>query len=340
MDDHTSTGLAGGQEAARDPCTTPFLLCELVEGGKDRLGHEVEEILWMGRNYTIYRSEKGVDVQFADTPSEEATQRCRFTGISPELCELRYLTNEMRAGWFSAIASRTGHLPSELYDHNMAQAVMLVMEDKVLEGKQLAQQALKMAVDRVTNDNMIRYLECCVITLMLYFAAGALYFAVGPHPQPHLHLPDPQSWKIPLLGQPIYVVAAMAGATGAVLSVATRLQAFQFKPCHQSNMNYLMSITRVSVGLVAGPILLLLGFTILETPIKSLVPAMAEPHGAALLGLIAGFAERLIPNLLNKTAGEIESGPGTPVQAARNAPAPSNATPAVTPNLTPAPTSS
>jgi hypothetical protein len=331
MDDQTATGLAAGQPAARDPCTRPLLLCELVEGGKDRLGHEIEEILWMGRNYTIYRSEKGVDVQFADSPSDEAAQRSAFTGISPELCELRYLTNEMRAGWSSAVASRAGYRPSELYDHNMAQAVMLVMEDKVPEGKQLAQQALKMAVERVTNDNMIRYLECCVITLMLYLAAGALYFAVGPQ--------LPLSWKIPLLDRSIYAVAAMAGATGAVLSVATRLQAFQFKPCHQSNMNYLMSITRVSVGLVAGPILLLLGFTILQKPISALVPAMAAPQGAALLGLIAGFAERLIPNLLNKTASEIEAAPGTPVQAARNAPAQGNvATPAVTPNPAPAPT--
>jgi hypothetical protein len=317
MDDQTATGLAGGQPTARDPCTTPLRLCELVEHGKDRLGHEVEEILWMGRNYTIYRSDKGVDVQFADAPSDEAAQRSRFTAISPELCELRYLTNEMRAGWLSAIASRAGHRPSELYDHNMAQAVMLVMEDKVPEGKQLAQQALKMAVDRVTNDNMIRYLKCCVITLMLYFIAGVVYLAVGPH--------LPSSWKIPLLDRQIYVVAAMAGATGAVLSVATRLEAFQFKPCHQSSMNYLMSITRVSVGLVAGPILLLLGFTILQKPITALVPSMAEPHGAALLGLIAGFAERLIPNLLNQSAGQIGSTPGTPVQAARNAPAPENA---------------
>src|SRR5262245_11587528 len=111
-----------------DSCTKPFLLCQLEAGKKDKLGHEVEEILWVGRNYAIYRSDKGVYVHFSDCPDEEVDQRKKFTDIAPELCELRYLTHEMRSGLKIRLGSRTERHTSSLYDHNMAQAVMLVLE--------------------------------------------------------------------------------------------------------------------------------------------------------------------------------------------------------------------
>jgi hypothetical protein len=104
--------------------------------------------------------------------------------------------------------------------------------------------------------------------------------------------------------------------------VATRLQAFQLKPCQQSNMNYLMGGTRVGIGIMAGLILLLLGPAILSEPMKRLVAMIdgtdVSLQGAAVLGLIGGFAERLIPNLLVRTVDKVESPAGTPVQAVRS----------------------
>jgi hypothetical protein len=290
-------------QAGSASCAKPFLLRELKEGGKDKLGHEVEEMLWVARNYAIYRSRLGVYVQFSDCPQEEAAQRKKFTEISPELCELRYLTYEMRSTYAFGFGRQTGRHPSTLYEHNMAQALMLVIEDKITEGKQIAQKALTMAVERVTNDNTVRYLRACLLWAAILIAIGI----------PALFLSSSHELNN-------YAVAAMLGATGAVLSVATRLQAFQLKPCHQSNMNYWMSCTRVGVGFIAGPILLLLSPIIMSTQLKALIPMTegGEWQAAAMLGLIGGFAERLIPNLLGRTADKIESPAGTPVQAARS----------------------
>jgi len=305
MDDHTAIRPDERATDVSGPCAKPFLLCDLREGKKDKLGHEVEEILWIGRNYAIYCSQKGVYVQFSDCLQEAAVQRSRFTEISPELCELRYLTYEMRSRWNFGFRPRTGRHPSSLYDHNMAQALMLAMEERVKDGKQLAQQALTMAVQRVTNDNTVRYLRFCL-------SCWALVVIIG---IPFLFLIPSQELRL-------FVVAAMCGATGAVLSVATRLQAFQLTPCHQSNMNYWMSGTRLGIGLIAGLIILLLGPKILSEPMKGLVPTMGgaevQWQGAAFLGLIAGFAERLIPNLLGRTIDKMESPVGTPVQAVRS----------------------
>jgi len=288
------------------PRKKPFLLCELKEGGKDKLGHEVEELLWLAQNYAIYRSRPGVYIQFSDFPEQEADQRKRFTEISPELCELRYLTYEMRSRPAIGFRWRTDRQPSTLYEHNIAQALMLVIEDKETEGKQIAQQALKMAVQRVTNDNTVRYLRACLIFWIILVTIGvALLFFLPSH--------EFNEFKN-------FVVAAISGATGAVLSVAIRLQAFQLTPCHQSNMNYWMSCTRVGIGLIAGPILLLLSQTTFGAQMNAFIAPTGQTgwQAIAILGLIGGFTERLIPNLLGKTTDKIESPAGTPVQAARS----------------------
>ena len=111
------------------PCTKQFLLSQLMEKRDDKLGHKVEEILWIGRQYAIYRTDKGVYVQFSDSEDEEKAQRCRFTRISPELCELRYLTSELHARWYSSLfllRSGSGGDPANLYDQSIAQSIALV----------------------------------------------------------------------------------------------------------------------------------------------------------------------------------------------------------------------
>jgi hypothetical protein len=121
----------------------------------------------------------------------------------------------------------------------------------------------------------------------------------------------------------LYAIAGIFGATGAVLSIATRLQAFQLQPCNQSNMNYWMSAVRVGIGVVAGMVFLLFAPTVLGDPLMHLVPGwqtppqLVQPQAAAALGFVAGFAERLVPNILRWTGAQFESSVGTPAQAVR-----------------------
>lgn len=74
------------------------------------------------------------------------------------------------------------------------------------------------------------------------------------------------------------------------------------------------------MGVVSAITLLLLANTILADTFHKLYPDLrwTSWQHAAMLGLIGGFAERLIPNLLNQTAGKMGSTGGTPVQAVRN----------------------
>ena len=171
MDDRTST-LASAP--TRHSCAHPLMLCELEEGQPDKLGHKIEQILWFVKSYAIYRTKQGVYVHFSDNEQEASEQRQRFTKICPELCELRYLTPQIRSVVPLIFGQRKGCDGSSLYDHNIAQAIMLVMEGDVETGRKIAQQALKMAVERVANDNTIRYVRASLASWLLIFVLGVL----------------------------------------------------------------------------------------------------------------------------------------------------------------------
>jgi hypothetical protein len=308
MDDISATSRVPGQGEPK-PCIKPFLLSELSVGAKDKLGNVIAEILWLARDYAVYRSNRGIHVHFSDCPEEEDDQRRRFIQISPELCELRYLTAQMSSGWTFGLRRPT----ASIYHHNMAQAVMLVMEkenqDELSDAKMLAEKTLSMAVERVTNDNMIRYLRVCLCCWAVATVA-ALCILWEP-----MHWTAWEAVRPHIVGLKSYIIGGMFGATGAMLSVASRLQEFKFKPCHQSNMNYWMAGLRIGIGVVAGIVILVLARTILGDAIGQHI-ANLYWEAVAAAGLVAGFTERLVPGLLQRTANQWGSSAGTPVQAA------------------------
>jgi hypothetical protein len=54
-----------------DSCSMPFRLCQLEVGKPDKLHNTVTEIFWVGANYAIYCSDKGVYTHFSDCREEE-----------------------------------------------------------------------------------------------------------------------------------------------------------------------------------------------------------------------------------------------------------------------------
>jgi hypothetical protein len=114
---------------------------------------------------------------------------------------------------------------------------MLVMEGKDDKGKKLAEETLNLAVERVTNDNTMLYLRFCLLCWSVRRRLHALV-------QSSRGVTD-------LCGR------GNVRRYWAVLSVATRLQSFQFKRCEQSNMNFWDEWYRIGIGLISGLILLL-----------------------------------------------------------------------------------
>lgn len=300
-------------------------LGDLEVGRTDSIGARVRDILFRGSTYAIYRSDRGVYVHFSDDEATERGQRQAYTRLCGQICELRYLTSQMGRGVLDGVPllGRLARRRCSLYDHNMAQALMLLMEGEEQRAAQqtaaaeqtegravkVADRALDMAVRRVTIDNTIRYVRTCVLFGIAWIAALLLFWHFGPA-SPH--------------ARP-YLLASVMGAVGAVFSVIVRAQAFELKPCDDSRLNKLVGAIRVGMGGIAAPALLLLVATVFAGNVKAWFghdPAPTDPALDALpwvaaLGLIGGFAERLVPNLVRGAADKAEPRAGTPVQAAK-----------------------
>jgi hypothetical protein len=294
--DHTDDSQSHS-DGTEEPCTTEFRLEDLKVGKPDKLGNNVVRILCLGKKYAIYRSSEGIYVHFSNCSNEENEQRKRFTEIVPELCELRYLTRVM----FKLPGRR------ELFEKNMAQALMLVLEGNLEDGKRIAKQALQMAEQRATNDNTVKYVLFCLISGVAASAIGllAMWFF--------------NWWFSPAKWDSLYIVAGIFGAAGAVLSVTTRYQAFRLRPCNESIMTYCMSAVRVLVGVMSAVVLVMLTDRLFSDAFAAMIHnetgEWRDWESIALLGIVGGFAERLVPSLLQATA----NGFGTPVQAVRDA---------------------
>jgi len=321
-DGTTEVRMPSEQTGTTDRLTTPeqpdFRLCELKEGNPDAIGAIVRSVAFRGKDYAIYRSERGVYVQFSDDPATRQSQMAAYVKLSVQICELRYLTSQMRPGIIGRVCRHSKQ--ATIYDHNMGQALMLLMESAAQRASSqatteaeatekracdIAQRALDMAVRRNTADNTISYVVTCVLFgflwLLVTLALHLSYANTGPGPY--------------------YVLASATGIVGAIFSVIVRAQGLNLKPAADSNMNYLMSFIRVGMGGIAGPVLFLLLMTVSANFLggsdesKVAVGSTAYIQMVAIIGLIGGFAERLVPNLVQGAADKLESNAGTPGQA-------------------------
>ena len=298
-------------------------LCELEAKKPDSIGAIVESIGFRGDDYAIYRSDRGVYVHFSDNKATYRDQVAEYVKLSAQLCELRYLTNQMRSTRIPKFLRRAPR--GNLYDHNMGQALMLLMETaaqrragqtadaEVTEKKatDIAQRALDMAVRRNTTDNTIRYVTACVTFGLVWLVVAFLvqHFVTG-------------------VGEGTrYVIASAAGILGAMFSVVVRAQSLDLKPCDDSNLNYMMSCIRVSMGGIAGPILLLLVMTVFSNAVADMTDLAKDTtltvglvQMTVIIGILAGFAERLVPNLVQAAVDKLETRAGTPGQASQGAP--------------------
>ncbi len=270
----------------------------LQTGKADKLGNKIREICWVGEDYTVYRSTKGVFVQFSDCPETERDQRKNYMQIGEALCQLRYLTSQM-------VRSRVWPTRS-YYDHQIVQAMVLALEGETKRATELLGPVLSMAEDRLTNENRVRYLLGCFLTALLL------------------------SFGLPAIGLPLariglgqtapalpYLLAAAFGAAGAVFSITLRVESLELAPSRESVMNVVFGALRVFIGLLSGGMLLLLLSSTMfgvaaekvfsnATTFKQLSDLSINTWTyVAVIGLLGGFAERLLPNLLQDASDRI-----------------------------------
>jgi hypothetical protein len=272
------------------------LLPRIVLGATDKMGQTIGQVYLSGEDYTIYRTGQGVNVNFGDCRAREREQRARYEQISPQLCRLRFLTSQMARRFTISRFTKSGGF----YDHQIAAAIYLALQGKSNEANEILNTGLALAEERVTNENRVRYLLACLLVGLIPAFVLWLLNRSGQMPLDEVWAP--------------YLMAAAAGAAGAVFSIALRIQDLDLKPFAQSVMNYVMGALRVLTGFVAGTmILLIINGTVSGKGIAAVLTSPITELSAeswkciVLIGFLGGFAERLVPSLLQTLQSRVEN---------------------------------
>jgi len=120
----------------------------------------------------------------------------------------------MARWWVVSRFSRTGGF----YDFQIAEAMNLTLQKRYDPANKMLGKGLHLVEDKLVTENQIRYLVACLL--------ASVVLAGVPWLLGHLDYTAPDRWTP-------YSVAAVAGAVGAVFSIAQRVWKLDLKPCTQ-----------------------------------------------------------------------------------------------------------
>lgn len=268
-----------------------FKVADVMLGKPDARGVEVEQIYALRSDeYVIYRA-GDVYVQFADTASKAEDQRKRVLDIGEARADLAALL----VGWPPQ--------RRKLYDCKTAMALQSALDNGDVTG---ARKIIEGARDDARNERSVagrlQYLAGVVVSCL---ALGALLSALGVYAR----IPPPISDNVWVAGQ--------AGLLGAAFSVVLAIKGRTVALDTNRWGNVSDGFLRLMIGLISGGFLLLLlgsgmlpkvGFGTAEFSMDKL-----GWKAVVVLGFVAGFIERMVPDLLNKAH---EQAFGAPAQNA------------------------
>jgi hypothetical protein len=255
----------------------PFRVDDLREGSPDGRGAPVERIYARrSGEYAVYLA-RDVCVQYADAPDLEKEQRKRVLAVSEARAELAALL----LGW------RPDR--RKVYDCKTAMALQMALDEDDVGARKTIEGARGDVRKEREVAGRLQYLLCGAIACAVLLGILGLCSKLIP-------VPDGASNDLWL--------AAKAGLAGAAFSIVLAIRSRTVALDTDIRGNASDGVLRLMIGAASGALLLLLVASGVLPKLAfgeaQLSREVMDWHGLLVLGFLAGFLERLVPDLLDK----------------------------------------
>ncbi|MFT4438841.1 hypothetical protein ACMX25_36500 [Caballeronia sp. 15715] len=260
-------------------------------GRQDYRGIVVKEIYAKESSFAIYRSEKdnGPQVQFSGNETERALQQTAYSPIAPLVVEIAALLNQWRGYMVGRAQQQMASAIQSALSGNapLAREILEAVKIQVVAERQLRGRSWTLAFSMATA--AVLALAFCSIAR---FQSGIVFLSADTK----VFQPLPQWVSIALAG----MVGALFSSTIAVREKSTTVNLNRLE-------NFVDGGTRVLVGTISAIALYIFIRAGFAPSIKigdhSLSPDNIENLDISILlsiGFLAGFLERMVPDLIAK----------------------------------------
>lgn len=287
---------------------TEFVVASIAEEQPDSTGATIVTVFSkVVPVYAVYRTHSRVMVQFADDPALGAEQRQSLAPINPLRGRLNGTLDEWRNGRNEKRAQRAAR-----FDRRIADALTMALQG---HGDQAEQLLLGIEQD-LTNERTSTARFQYLIWASLAALATIILITVTTN-RLNGGLFDASSWRL--------WYAAGIGTIGALFSIAIGIRNRSIVAELISRDNIADACLRVLIGAVGAAVLMafiLSGAITFTVGGATVGPGAINPYLIICTAFIAGFLERLVPDMLGQAGfAEAKSTATRPAPAAIVAPA-------------------
>lgn len=288
-----------------------FAVADIQEGGSDSTGARILTVFAkVVPLYAVYRTAERVVVHFADDPDLGGRQRRAMARLNPVRGEINGLID----GWRSSRA-HDKQAKARLFDRRAADALVMALQGDPGHADLILQAIKTDLLEERTSWARFQYLlfasgAAAVLIALIAFVTGG-WFARALH-------------DFGSTAETLWLAAA-AGAIGAFFSIAIAIRSRTVLTDLQTLDNAADAVLRVVIGAIAAALAICLiesGFVTISVGGAGTADPGPESDRAWLLvviaAFVAGFSERLIPDLLDKSA---LTGSAAPARSGASAPA-------------------